>query len=370
MSEEVKKTPLFAEHKKLNGKMVEFAGWLLPVQYDGIVKEHLCVREHVGIFDVSHMGEILVKGNQALDFLQYLTVNDVAKLVEGQAQYTMMCYENGGIVDDILIYRIEAQTFLLIVNASNIEKDFNWLNALRDEKGMGQVVIENQSDLYCQIAVQGPKSKALMDCIVDGGVPELNYYCFTKGFIQSHAVIISRTGYTGEFGYEIYCSNDGAATIWQQLMEKGKSLGVCPVGLGARDTLRFEVCFPLYGNELSKDISPIEAGLKWVVKLEKKEFVGKVALEKQIETGLQKKLIAIELIDKGIARHEHEIYNEDGTHKIGVITSGTKGPSVGKSVALGYVEANFANVGSFVSIKIRDVMKKAVIVKKPFLLKS
>jgi len=366
LNKELKKTSLFEEHKKLGARIVDFEGWALPVQYKGIVKEHLTVREKVGLFDVSHMGEFLITGKDAESFLQYLTVNNVAQLNVGQAQYSMMCYENGGIVDDILIYRTGFSEYLLVVNASNIEKDFKWITDIYagDVKSKWpEVLIENKSDFYGQIAIQGPHSRELVSKLID--VRELKYYHFKEETVLGHSTLVSRTGYTGELGYEIYVDRKGCVDIWNSLLDQGESLGVMPIGLGARDTLRFEVCFPLYGNELTKDYTPIEAGLKWVVKVDKGDFIGRSELLNQLEQGIHKKLVALELMEPGIARQGYSIVDNETKDDIGVVTSGTKSPSLNKATAMGYIDIVRAKMDNIVSVKIRDAYKKAKVVKKP-----
>ncbi len=364
----LKQTPLYNVHKDHKGRLVDFAGWNMPVQYKGVVQEHLNVREHVGLFDVSHMGELRVTGKNALAFLQYTTVNDVSTLVDGQAQYTMMCNEKGGIVDDILIYRLSAENYLLVVNASNIDKDFNWLKSVKDNNSStySELTLGNESDEFAQIAVQGPKSKELMARVAAEDLSSLKYYHFLEGKVEGFSAIISRTGYTGEFGYEIYCKPGDAPAIWQSLMEKGQDLNIMPVGLGARDSLRFEVCFPLYGHELADDISPIEAGQKWLVKLEKGDFIGKETVEKHCKEGVSRRIIGLELIDAGIARPEFVILDEEGKKEIGYVTSGTKGPSVNKSIALALVDKSYCKIGTSLNVNIRGNLKKCVVVKKPF----
>ncbi len=364
VEEKLKLTPLFEEHLALNGKMVPFAGWNMPVQYTGVVDEHKAVRNSVGIFDVSHMGEIIVTGRGALDYLQGLVSNDVAKLQIGQAQYSALCYENGTLVDDIIIYRRGFDSFFICINASNIEKDFAWFKERCPKQG---VHLENVSDDYAQIAIQGPKSRELIAKVVDVKITELAYYHFTEGKVLGVPAIIARTGYTGELGYEVYLPASAAAKIWRGLLQVGHEYSVKPCGLGARDTLRLEVGYLLYGNDMDNTTSALECGLGWVTKFEKNNFVGKEALLKQKEEGLIRKLVAFEMQDRAIGRHGYKVYaSSEGENSIGNVTSGCPAPTIGKNIGLAYVNQAYSKLGSQIWIEIRGEKKPALVVKKPF----
>ncbi|KAB8031023.1 glycine cleavage system aminomethyltransferase GcvT [Fluviispira multicolorata] len=364
VNEKLKLTPLYEEHLALNGKMVPFAGWNMPVQYSGVVDEHKAVRNSVGIFDVSHMGEIIVTGRGALDYLQNLVTNDVAKLQIGQAQYNALCYENGTLVDDIIIYRRGYDSFFICVNASNIEKDFAWLKEHCPKKG---VILENVSDDYAQIAIQGPKSRELITKVIDVKITDLAYYHFAEGKVLGIPALIARTGYTGELGYEIYVPASAAAKIWKGLLQVGAEYFVKPCGLGARDTLRLEVGYLLYGNDMDSTTTALECGLGWVTKFDKSNFIGKEALLKQKELGLSKKLIAFEMQDRAIGRHGYKIFaTNDGEQEIGFVTSGCPAPTVGKNIGMAYVTQDYSKMGSQIWIEIRGEKKAAVVVKKPF----
>ncbi len=363
----VKQTPLYSTHLALGARMMAFAGFDMPVQYSGIVDEHMAVRRAAGLFDVSHMGEIFVRGSQAFDFVQNLATNDVGRLYDGRALYTVMCNENGGIVDDLLVYRLSEREFMLVINASNIEKDFSWMQA---HNPMGAELV-NASDSIALLAVQGPRSIEIVQALTDQSLSDLQYYHFLRmppgSFFGCAFAILSRTGYTGEPGIEIYCDPDKASGIWKALMEEGSSLGLKPVGLGARDTLRLEAGFCLYGNDLTEETNPLEAGLGWVTKLDKGEFVGSDALRSIRGSGTNRKLIGFVLNDRGIPRHGYPIVSDNGT-EIGVVTSGAPSPILGKGIGLGYVtnEDAYTQPGRSVGISVRGKPLPATVEKPPF----
>lgn len=355
------RTPLFDEYQNHGGKTIDFGGWELPVQFSSIKEEHQAVREHAGLFDVSHMGEVEVKGSGSLEFLQKLLTNDVSTLIDGQAQYTAMCYEDGGTVDDLLVYRKSENDYLLVINASNIDKDFDWMN----KNVFGDVTTKNISSEIAQLAVQGPKAVEIVQSLCSEDVTTIRPFTFKDNFqLDEFEVILSRTGYTGEDGFEIYCSADLAPSIWKKLLEVGSRKGLVPCGLGARDTLRLEACLSLYGQELSKDISPLEAKIGFAVKLNKEsDFIGKSALIKQKEN-LTRRVVGIEIKDRGIPRHGYEVY--DGDKLIGEVTSGTQIPTTKRNIALALVEAAYLAIGTEVEVLIRNKKWKAEVVATPF----
>lgn len=357
----MKKTPMYENHRKLGGKIIDFGGWDLPVQYEGIIKEHKQTREAAGLFDVSHMGEITVRGKDAEKFIQNLVTNNIASAVDGQIVYSPMCYPDGGVVDDLLVYRLGAEDFLLIVNAANTDKDFSWiLDNMR-----GDVLIRNVSDEYAQLAIQGPKAESILQKLVDLPLGAIKFYHFTdKAKVAGVPVIVSRTGYTGEDGFEIYINAKEAPEVWEKLLEAGKEDGLVPVGLGARDTLRFEVVLPLYGNEISKEITPLEAGLGFFVKLDKEKFIGKDALKQQKEEGLKRRLIGFEMAEPGVPRSHYEVFAFG--KKIGFVTSGSYSPSLQKNLGLALVDIAYAAEGTELDIVIRNKQIRARVVSKPF----
>ncbi len=360
----MKNTPFTQKHIELGAKMLPFAGYNMPIEYSGIKDEHLTVRNGVGVFDVSHMGEIWVKGSSALDFIQKVTSNDASKLVIGQAQYSCFPNGKGGIVDDLLVYYFEQNKYLLVVNASNIEKDWNWLVSQND---MG-AVLENSSDKTAQLAIQGPKAIDAMQKLTDIDLASIPYYTFKVGkFAGVENVIISATGYTGAGGFEIYFYNEYADTIWNAVFDAGKEFDIKPIGLGARDTLRLEMGFSLYGNDLDDTTSPIEAGLGWITKfVPGKEFIDKAFLLKQKEEGTQRRLRGFKMIDKGIPRHEYDIADASGKI-IGHVTSGSISPVLGYGIGMGYINIDESEIGNEIYIPVRNKLLKAVIVKTPFL---
>lgn len=357
----MKNTALTEKHIQLGAKMVPFAGYNMPVQYEGINAEHATVRNGVGVFDVSHMGEFILKGEKALDLIQRVSSNDASKLYDGKIQYAYLPNEAGGIVDDLLIYKIDDLTYLLVVNASNIEKDWNWISKFNTEG----VEMKNISDDTGLLAVQGPKSTDALQSLTDIDLANLDYYSFKKGtFAGVENVLISATGYTGSGGFEIYFENQYADKIWDAIFEAGKAYNIKPIGLGARDTLRLEMGFCLYGNDIDDTTSPLEAGLGWVTKFSKK-FTNSDVLAKQKEEGVSRKLVGFEMIDRGIPRHDYKIVDADGT-EIGVVTSGTQSPSLQKAIGMGYVSTAFAKEGTEIFISIRNSKIKAKVVKFPF----
>ncbi|MDB5030203.1 glycine cleavage system aminomethyltransferase GcvT [Mucilaginibacter sp.] len=357
----MKNTALSETHIKAGAKMVPFAGYNMPVQYAGINAEHETVRKAVGVFDVSHMGEFILKGDKALDLIQRVSSNDAAKLYDGKVQYSCLPNKDGGIVDDLLVYRIDDKTYMLVVNASNIEKDWNWISGFNTD----DVVMKNISDRTSLLAVQGPKAAVALQSLTDIDLASMEYYTFKKGkFAGIDNVIISATGYTGAGGFELYFDNEHAAFIWNAIFKAGEPFGIKPIGLGARDTLRLEMGFCLYGNDIDDQTSPLEAGLGWVTKFNK-EFTNSAALQEQKLAGVKQKLVGFEMIDRGIPRHDYEIADADG-NIIGKVTSGTQSPSLQKAIGMGYVKNEFAKEGTEIYIKIRDNSIKAKIVKPPF----
>ena len=360
----MKKTTFNGIHKKLGAKMVEFAGFEMPIQYSSIIAEHKAVRNSVGVFDVSHMGEVFISGDKALEFVQYITINDASKLFPGKVQYSAMCYPDGGIVDDLLVYKLSDTEFLLVINASNIEKDVRWMK----ENNKFGVSIDDRSDEYSLLAVQGPNSEEVIKKLVKE-MPELEYYHFTKGKIAGIDMIISRTGYTGEIGYELYFTGDvsDAEKVWNELFTAGKEFDIQPVGLAARDSLRLEMGYCLYGNDIDQTTNPIEAGLGWITKLDKENFIGKDAILKIKQEGPGRKLVAMISDEKTFPRKGYDITSD--SKKVGVVTSGTVSPVLEKPIALGYVNKPLNTAGSNVAFKIRDKEFPATVTKLPFVKK-
>ncbi len=357
----MKKTALTSRHIALGAKMVEFAGYNMPVLYTGINDEHENVRNKVGVFDVSHMGEFILKGENALDLIQRVTSNDASKLSDGKIQYSCLPNDTGGIVDDLLVYRIDEKSYMLVVNASNIEKDWNWIQA----KNIKGVEMHNISDKTSLLAVQGPLAAKSLQSLTDMDLSAMEYYTFRKGnFAGCNNVLISATGYTGAGGFEIYFENEDADKIWDAVFKNGVQYGMKPAGLGCRDTLRLEMGFCLYGNDIDDNTSPIEAGLGWITKFTK-DFSNSAALKKQKEDGVSKKLVGFEMVDRGIPRHGYPIQDASG-NKIGEVTSGTQSPSLQKAIGMGYVTIENAKEGTEIFINIRDKGLKAKVVKIPF----
>lgn len=357
----MKRTPLYEAHCKLGGKIIDFGGWELPVQYSGILEEHEHVRSAAGLFDVSHMGEIEVKGSDAKKFIQKLITNDISKMVEGQIMYSPMCYPDGGVVDDLLVYKYNEEHYFIVVNASNSDKDYQWMK----DNSEGRMEIKNLSSEYAQLAIQGPKAEFILQKLTDVSLSDIKFYYF-KPEVKVNGInsIVSRSGYTGEDGFEIYTSPAEATGLWDKLLEAGKDEGLVPVGLGARDTLRFEAALPLYGHELSQDINPLEAGLNKFVKLNKEDFIGKEALLKQSKTGLTRSLVGFEMIDRGIPRAEYEIF--DGSRKIGFVTTGSFSPSLKTNIGLALVESKYIEEGTEFEVMVRNKPLKAKVIKIPF----
>ena len=361
----MKNTALSHIHESLGAKMVPFAGYNMPVQYEGVNAEHETVRTSVGVFDVSHMGEFFLKGENALALIQKVTSNDASKLVDGKAQYSCLPNNDGGIVDDLIVYKIADNDYMLVVNASNIEKDWNWITAHND---LG-VNMTNASDDYSLLAIQGPKAAAAMQSLTNIDLANMAYYSFQIGeFAGIKDVIVSATGYTGSGGFEIYFKNEDAETIWNKVFEAGAAFGIKPIGLAARDTLRLEMGFCLYGNDINDTTSPIEAGLGWITKFDK-EFTNSANLKAQKEAGVSKKLVGFELTERGIPRHDYEIVDAAGNN-IGIVTSGTMAPSIGKGIGMGYVKSEFAGLDSEIFIQIRNNKVAAKVVKMPFYKKA
>lgn len=357
----MKQVPLNDVHVALGAKMVPFAGYNMPVQYEGVNIEHDTVRNGVGVFDVSHMGLFKITGENALDLIQKVTSNDASVLVNGKAQYSYLPNDKGGIVDDIITYKVGEQDYLMVVNASNIDKDFEWI-ASHNSMNAG---FENLSDQYCLLAIQGPKANEAMQSITNVDLANLKFYTFENGtFAGKENVIVSATGYTGSGGIEIYAKNEDIVDIWNAVLEAGKEFGIKPIGLAARDTLRLEMGYCLYGNEINDTTSPIAAGLGWVTKFTK-DFVNAEAIKADKENGVATKLIGFELIERGIPRHDYEIVDAEG-NVIGHVTSGTQSPSLNKGVGMGYVNKEFAKEGSEIFIRIRKNDVKAQVVKTPF----
>jgi len=357
----MKNTALTEVHSKIGAKMVPFAGYNMPVQYTGINAEHETVRKAVGVFDVSHMGEFILKGENALALIQKVTSNDASKLYDGKVQYSCLPNEDGGIVDDLLVYRLDDKTYMLVVNASNIEKDWNWISKYNTDG----VEMKDISDRTSLLAIQGPKAAEALQSLTDIDLASMEYYTFNRGtFAGIDNVIVSATGYTGAGGFEIYFENANAEHIWDAIFKAGEPFGIKPIGLGARDTLRLEMGFCLYGNDIDDKTSPLEAGLGWVTKFSK-EFTNSEALQQQKAAGVQQKLVGFEMIDRGIPRHDYVIVDAEGNN-IGRVTSGTQSPSLQKAIGLGYVKNEFAKEGSEIFISIRDNKVKAKVVKPPF----
>ncbi len=357
----IKSTALSTKHISLGAKMVEFAGYNMPVSYSGLNDEHLAVRSSVGVFDVSHMGEFILKGEHALDLIQRVTSNDAALLSDGKVQYSCLPNDKGGIVDDLLVYRMDEKTYMLVVNASNIEKDWNWIMKHNHKN----VEMKDISDKTSLLAIQGPKAIQVLQKLTDINLSEIPYYAFKKGkFNGIDNVVVSNTGYTGAGGFEVYFENEVAEQMWDAIFEAGKEFGIKPIGLGARDTLRLEMGFCLYGNDIDDTTSPIEAGLSWITKFTK-DFTNKDSLAAQKEKGVNRKLVGFEMLERGIPRHDYEIIDAQGNN-IGKVTSGTQSPSLNKAIGMGYVHTAFSKAGNEIYIKIRDKAIKALVVKIPF----
>jgi len=362
-TETLKKTPLNEVHRTLGGKMVDFGGWDMPVQYKaGVIEEHMATRTRAGLFDVSHMGEIWVEGRDAIPFVNRITTNDVTKLVDGQAHYSTLTNENGGVVDDLLVYRFNDEKLLLVVNASTTDKDWDWITSHKGEDD--DVALTNASVSYCQIAIQGPNAIGILQRLTDTNLDEIKYYHFTIGHVDGVESIISRTGYTGEDGFEVYAPAENAQQLWEKMLETGAEEGILPCGLAARNTLRLESAMSLYGHELGDDITPLEANLGWITKLQKGDFVGRDKIAELKEKGIKRKLVGFEMREPGIARDGYDVYVED--NKVGTVTSGSPAPFLKKNIGLAFVPPEFANVGQELRIDVRGKRLAAEVVPTPF----
>jgi aminomethyltransferase len=366
VSTSLRRTPLFECHRALSARLVEYAGWEMPVQYSGVTEEHQATRNALGLFDVSHMGELHLSGPGAASCLNALITNDLAKLATGRALYTVACNEQGTILDDLIVYRIEPEHFLVVCNAANLEK----IHAHFAEHTHGQCAYQNRSDSTALLALQGPRAAELAQVLGAVELSALPRFGVVRATLAGVDVLAARTGYTGEDGYELFCAAEAAAHLWQALLESGRSLGIKPVGLAARDTLRLEARLALYGNEIDETTTPLEAGLGWVVKLDKSRFLGREALLSQRERGLSRKLVGFEMVGRGIARHGHAIVQGDASHSVGHVTSGAPGLSVGKNIGLGYVPMDLAALGTRLDILIRDKPVEARVCATPFYIRS
>lgn len=360
---EIKKTGFYDIHQKLGAKLVEFAGYYMPIQYRGIMEEHRRVRQTVGLFDVSHMGEFYVSGLSALDFLQKMTINDVSKLAVNQVQYSAMCYENGGIVDDLLVYRM-ADKYLLVVNASNLEKDWNWLHSHLP----AGVVMENKSDDFSLLALQGPKAIAVLQKLTSADLSKIPFYWLTEGQAAGVEMMMSRTGYTGEPGFELCFPVERSEQVWTAIMAAGQEFDIEPIGLGARDTLRLEMKYCLYGNDIDATTNPLEAGLGWITKLAKGDFIGRDVIAQVREKGVQRKLIGFSMAGKAFPRHGYKIFSNGA--QVGDVTSGTFSPILEMGIGTGYVPAALATIGTPLTIEIRNTQSPAVVCETPFVKRS
>jgi aminomethyltransferase len=356
----LKRTPLYELHRAAGAKFVDFGGWEMPVQYSSIIEEHKAVRTSVGLFDVSHMGEIEIKGPQALAVVQRLTTNDASRLEAFQVQYSTLCYPHGGIVDDLTVYRMGPEHFFLCVNAANIEKDLAWIV----EQARGDADITNTSAQIAQLALQGRHAQAMLQPLCEIPLDAIHYYWSTKGRVKGIEALLSRTGYTGEDGFEIYCPAAQGPELWNALVEAGAPYGIKPIGLGARDTLRLEMGYALYGNDITAETTPLQAGLGWVVKLNKGDFIGREALAKERAGGIKRRLVGLEMLDRGVARAHYQI-QVDG-QVVGEMTSGTVSPSLHKGIGLGYVQTEYAKVGTPLQIDIRGKLAHARVTATPF----
>ena len=358
----LKATPLLGLHKELGAKLVPFAGWNMPIQFAGVLSEHTCVRERGGLFDVSHMGEIEIKGKDAKKFLQFLLSNNVEKMLDGSILYSLMCYETGGVVDDLLAYRFSENHYFLCVNASNSDKDYDWIAR---HASSFNVNIRNISSETSQLALQGPDAKNVLQSLCGISLDDLSYYNFRKGMVNNVESLISRTGYTGEDGFELYLSPEKVSEVFRSLMEQGRSYGIQPIGLGARDTLRIEMGYPLYGNEIDNNPTPLDAGLGWVIKFDKGEFLGRGSLLKQKEQGSpRRKLVGLKLLTRGVPRAHYQVFKNG--EPVGEVTSGTFSPTLNTGVGLCYVSSEYSDIGNHLDVKIRDQLVAAEVIQLPF----
>ena len=364
-SDNLKKTPLNAAHRELGGKMVDFGGWDMAVQYPaGVIEEHMATRTRAGLFDVSHMGEIWVEGEDSIDFVNRLTTNDVTKLVDGQAHYSALTNEKGGVVDDLLVYRFDVDKLLLVVNAGTTEKDWEWITSHKQDEN---VTLTNASADYCQIAIQGPNAFGILQRMTETDLGSINYYHFTMGYVDGVESIISRTGYTGEDGFEVYANARYARQLWDKMLETGdfgKDNGILPAGLAARNTLRLESAMSLYGHELSDEITPLEANLGWITKLQKGEFTGRDAIAQKKEEGIKRRIAGFEMTEPGIARDGYDVYIAD--KRVGYVTSGSPAPFLKKNIGLAFLPVEFAKDGQEIKIDVRGKHLSAQVVPTPF----
>ena len=364
-SEQIHKTPLHDEHLAAGGRMVDFAGFELPVQYAGVTEEHLAVRSKAGLFDVSHMGEVFIRGSRALDFVQLVSCNDHSKMTVGRAQYTGLMYPEGTFVDDVLVHKMAEDEYLLVVNAANHSKDVAYLNELaHDQEG---VEVVDSSDDFAQLALQGPLALEVLQPLTPENLSQIKYYRFVHGMVLGKPALIARTGYTGEDGFELYLDPAEAPEVWRAILAEGSSRGVQPTGLGARDTLRFEAGMCLYGNDIDETTTPLEAGLAWIVKLGKGDFIGRDVLERQQEEGVERTLVGFEMVDRGIARHGYPVMLEEGSAEaIGEVTSGTQSPTLRKALGMVYLPTEMAQIGREFFVQIRNRAARARVVELPF----
>ena len=361
----VERTPLYEEHLAAGGRMVEFAGFELPVQYTSLVEEHEAVRQRAGLFDVSHMGEIFIRGAGAFDFVQLVSCNDHQKMTIGRAQYTGLMYPEGTFVDDMLVHKMADDEYLLVVNAANRHKDFEYLSDLARDRDDIEVI--DSSDDYAQIAIQGPLAQSILQPLTDHDLEEITYYRFVNGEVAGSPAIIARTGYTGEDGFEVYVAPDAAPALWRALLEEGGPNGLQPAGLGARDTLRFESGMCLYGNDIDQNTTPLEAGLSWIVRLKNKgDFIGRDVIERQKAEGVERKLVGFEVVDRGIARHGYPVLLQEDGEVVGEVTSGTQSPTLGKALGMTYLPIASTEVGTEFFVRIRNRMVRARVIGLPF----
>jgi aminomethyltransferase len=361
MRDEMKRTRLFETHKNAGAKFVEFFGWEMPIEYSGIIQEHMAVRQRAGLFDVSHMGEIVISGSQALDFVQYLTPNNAARLNENKAQYSALTTPEGTFVDDLLVYYLDENIYLLVVNAANADKDFQWI--LGHKSGF-DVEVQNQSEMYTQVALQGPEAQKILKPLTELDLEAMTSFAVARGSVAGVEAIVSRTGYTGEDGFEIYTTSSHPEKIWEAIFEEGKDIGLLPVGLGARDTLRLEATLMLYGNDIDENTSVLEAGLRWLVKFKKGNFLGREALLKQKEEGIERKIVGFEMIGRGIARPHYPVFIHDD--KVSEVRSGSFSPYLQKSIGLTYLPIEHTEIGTEILVEIRGKHVEARIVPTPF----
>ncbi len=360
----LRRTPLHGEHLRLGARMVPFAGFEMPVQYRSVIQEHRAVRERAGLFDVSHMGEIVLRGPRALEFLQLVSCNDHSRMTVGRARYTGLMYPEGTFVDDMLVHRTGEQEYLLVVNAANTAKDLAYLAELAADHDGVEVV--DESGRWAQVALQGPLAAGILDPLTDLELEGLRYYRFARGRVAGHPAIVARTGYTGEDGFEIYVAPEAAPEVWRALLEAGRPHGLEPAGLGARDTLRLEAGMPLYGNDIDATTTPLEAGLEWIVKLDKGDFIGRDVLERQAEEGVSRRLVGFEMVDRGIARHGYPVALTAEGEPVGEVTSGTHSPTLGRAIGMAYVPVEAASPGTELWVEIRGRRARARVVKLPF----